>query len=61
MKRYLRAKDAAEYLGLTKHALYARTRAGEIPVIRQGRRLRWDMQDLDLMMRRHRIDTRTAS
>ena len=55
-KRYLTAAAAAEYLGLTRDALYTRTRKGEIPHIRMGRSLRWDMQDLDLWMRRQRID-----
>jgi len=59
-KRYLTAADAAEYLGLSKDALYTRTRQGEIPVIRMGRSLRWDMQDLDLWMRRQRIDARAS-
>ncbi len=61
MKRYLTADDAAEYLGLTRDALYSRTRAGQIPASKLGRKLRWDVQDLDLMMRRNRIDTRAAS
>lgn len=60
-KRYLVAADAAEYLGLSTEALYTRTRRGEIPHIRMGRRLRWDMQDLDLWMRRQRVDAREAS
>jgi excisionase family DNA binding protein len=55
-KRYLTAAAAAEYLGLSRDALYTRTRKGEIPHIRMGRSLRWDMQDLDLWMRRQRID-----
>jgi excisionase family DNA binding protein len=55
-KRYLTAAAAAEYLGLTPDALYTRTRKGEIPHIRMGRSLRWDMQDLDLWMRRQRVD-----
>jgi excisionase family DNA binding protein len=55
-KRYLAAAAAAEYLGLTRDALYTRTRKGEIPHIRMGRSLRWDMQDLDLWMRRQRVD-----
>lgn len=59
-KRYLVAAEAAEYLGLTRDALYTRTRQGEIPHIRMGRSLRWDMQDLDLWMRRQRVDARQS-
>ena len=56
MKRYLTAEDAAEYLSLTVNALYQRVRSGDMPHIRMGRSLRFDIQDLDLWMRRQRVD-----
>lgn len=56
MKRYLTAEDAAEYLSLTVAALYQRVRSGDMPHIRMGRSLRFDIQDLDLWMRRQRVD-----
>jgi excisionase family DNA binding protein len=56
-KRYVTAAYAAEYLDLSVDALRKRTRAGEIPWIRFGERgVRYDLQDLDLWMRRQRID-----
>jgi len=62
MKRYLTVDEAAEYLGLSRAALYDRVRRGQIDHIRMGRSLRFDMQDLDLMMRRQRVEaTRAAS
>jgi excisionase family DNA binding protein len=60
-KRYLTAAGAAEYLDLTVEAVYKRARQGEIPHIRMGRSLRFDIQDLDLWMRRQRVDARHVS
>lgn len=55
-KRYLTTPEAAEYLGLTRYGLLERARRGEIPHIPLGpRTFRWDMQDLDLWMRRQRV------
>lgn len=54
--RYLTVKGAAEYLSMTPQAVYDRVRRGSIPVIRDGRTLRFDIQDLDLMMRRNRVE-----
>lgn len=56
MKRYLPVDEAAEYLGMTKQAVYDRVRRTDIPHIRVGRSLRFDIQDLDLWMRRQRIE-----
>ncbi len=58
-KRYVSSAAAAEYLGLSLDALYKRVRRGEVPHIWMGRLLRFDLQDLDLWMRRQRIDATT--
>lgn len=61
MKRYLNVEEAAEYLSLTKAALYQRARAEQIPHTRKGRWLRFDIQELDLWMRRDRVPAKQAS
>jgi excisionase family DNA binding protein len=55
-RRYFATKEAAEYLGTTPAALRKRVERGEIPYIRDGRRLRFDRLDLDAHMRARRID-----
>jgi excisionase family DNA binding protein len=55
------ADTAATYLDITVEALRKRSRRGEIPFIRLGRLTRWDRFDLDLMMRRQRVDATEAS
>jgi excisionase family DNA binding protein len=55
-RRYVTAADAAEYLGLSLDALYKRVRAGEVPASRLGRSLRFDLMELDLLMRRQRVE-----
>jgi excisionase family DNA binding protein len=55
-RRYLTYRDAATYLGTTPAALRKRVERGEIPHIKDGRRVRFDRFDLDAYMRTHRIE-----
>ena len=54
--RYLRYEQAAVYLDTTVPALKKRVQLGELPVIRDGRRVRFDRHDLDTHMRRQRVE-----
>ena len=56
MTRYLTYSEAAEYLSLTPDALRKRVERGQIPYIQDGRWVRFDREELDLHMRRHRIE-----
>jgi excisionase family DNA binding protein len=46
-KRLLTAKEAADYLGRSKGAIQHMTAAGELPVVRNGRRVHYAVEDLD--------------
>ena len=49
-KRYLSLQEAAKYLGVSENYLYKATRRKEIPFIRLGRRLKFDVKRLDKLM-----------
>ncbi len=53
--RYLDVAGAMEYLTLSERAIRTMVARQEIPHIKVGTRLRFDVQDLDLWMRRQRI------
>ncbi len=49
---WLTADDAASYLGLpSRRALYMAIRRGQVPVHRLGRRMRFDVRELDEALR----------
>lgn len=50
--RYADARQAAVYLGMTIHALYNLVYAGEIPHKRRGKKLMFDLRDLDAYVER---------
>ena len=52
-------RQASEYLGLTRRALYNLVSARRIPVVRIGRRVRFDIRDLDRMIEENRVGSRT--
>lgn len=54
--RYLDVAGTAEYLTLSEDAVRVMVKRQEIPHIKVGRRLRFDIQDLDLWMRRQRVE-----
>lgn len=49
-RRYLSLKDAAEYAGYTSAAMWKHIQRGNLPVSRQGRSLRVDIQEIDKWM-----------
>ena len=53
---YLTVGQAAEYLSVTEAALRAMIRRRDIPFIRMGRRIRFDVNVLDRWMRNQQIE-----
>lgn len=49
LKRLLRTKEAAEYLGMSPGKLRRLTQSGELPIIQHDERAPWlyDLRDLD--------------
>jgi excisionase family DNA binding protein len=54
--RWLTTQDAAQYLGITPAALRKRVERGEIPCSKLGRRLWFNVADLDALMAEHRVE-----
>lgn len=52
--RYLTYEDAATYLSTTVQALYKKVQLGQLPVIRDGRWVRFDRFDLDAYLHARR-------
>lgn len=55
-RRYLTVPEAATYLGCTVVALRRKVQRQDIPYIKDGRSVRFDIRDLDAHMRAHRIE-----
>ena len=55
-RRYVPTREAADYLGITVNHLHKLTSNRDIPFIRLGRQLRFDIQDLDTWMRGRRVE-----
>ena len=45
--RLMTVKEAAKYLCISERKLWSMTQAGEIPCVRLGRAVRYDLNDLD--------------
>jgi len=56
-KRLLNAVEAAEYLGLSVDTVYKMARLRELPSVKVGRALRFDVEALDLYIKQHAIET----
>jgi excisionase family DNA binding protein len=56
-KRLLNAKEAARYLGLSVDTVYKMARLRELPSVKVGRALRFDVEALDLYIEQHAIKT----
>ena len=56
-KRLLNAKEAAKYLGLSVDTVYKKARVRELPSVKVGRALRFDVEALDLYIEQHAIKT----
>ena len=56
-KRLLTTREAAEYLGLAEETVYKKSRLRELPSVKVGRSLRFDVQALEHYVEQHTIQT----
>ena len=56
-KRLLNVAEAAEYLGLQIDTVYKKSRLRELPSVKVGRALRFDVVALDSYVEQHTIET----
>ena len=56
-KRLLNVREAAEYLGLRVDTVYKKARLRELPYVKVGRALRFDVQALEHFVEQHTIQT----
>jgi excisionase family DNA binding protein len=56
-KRLLNVEEAAEYLGLEIDTIYKKSRLRELPSVKVGRALRFDVVALRRFIEEHTIET----
>jgi len=56
-KRLLNVKEAAGYLGLQVDTVYKKSRLRELPCVKVGRALRFDVRALERFVEQHTIET----
>jgi excisionase family DNA binding protein len=56
-KRLLNVQEAAEYLGLQVDTVYKKSRLRELPSVKVGRALRFDVVALNSYVEQHTIET----
>ena len=56
-KRLLNVEEAAEYLGLQIDTVYKKSRLRELPSVKVGRALRFDVVALNRYVEQHTIET----
>jgi len=56
-KRLLNVKEAAQYLGLQRDTIYKKSRLRELPSVKVGRSLRFDVVALNAYVEQHTIQT----
>ncbi len=56
-KRLLNVAEAALYLGLDVDTIYRKARMREIPSVKVGRALRFDVKALERFVEQHTIET----
>jgi excisionase family DNA binding protein len=56
-KRLLNVQEAAEYLGLEIDTVYKKSRLRELPSVKVGRALRFDVKALQRFIEEHTIET----
>ena len=56
-KRLLTAEEAAGYLGLKVDTVYRKARLRELPSVKVGRALRFDLKALERFVEQHTIET----
>ncbi len=54
-QRLLSVNEAAKYLGLSPWSLRKRLNQGILPVVRIGRRILFDLHDLEFFIEQHKI------
>ena len=56
-KRLLNVEEAARYLGLQVDTVYKKSRLRELPCVKVGRSLRFDVEALRRFIEQHTIET----
>jgi excisionase family DNA binding protein len=56
-RRLLNVREAAQYLGLEIDTVYRKSRLREVPCVKVGRALRFDMRALERYIEQHTIET----
>jgi excisionase family DNA binding protein len=56
-RRLLNASEAAQYLGLDVDTIYRKARLRELPSVKVGRALRFDIEALSRFIDEHTIET----
>ena len=56
-RRLLNVREAAQYLGLEVDTVYKKSRLREVPCVKVGRALRFDVEALDRFVEKHTIKT----
>lgn len=56
-RRLLNAEETAQYLGLDVDTIYRKARLREVPSLKVGRSLRFDIEALNRFIEQHAIDT----
>ena len=55
-RRLLNVREAAQYLGLDVDTIYRKARLREVPCVKVGRALRFDVKALEQFIEEHAID-----
>jgi excisionase family DNA binding protein len=55
-KRLLNVREAAQYLGLDVFTVYKKSRLRELPSVKVGRSLRFDIKALERFVEQHAIE-----
>ena len=56
-RRLLNVREAAQFLGLEVDTVYKKSRMREVPCVKVGRALRFDVQALEQFIEQHTIKT----
>ena len=56
-RRLLNVREAAQYLGLEVDTVYKKARLREVPSVKVGRALRFDVKALERFIEQHTIET----
>jgi excisionase family DNA binding protein len=56
-RRLLNVREAAQYLGIEVDTVYKKSRLREVPCVKVGRALRFDVKALERYIEQHSIET----